>query len=228
MVSAPAPSARTVCLVHGAWHDAWCWRAVVERLEAIGVRVVAPDLPLRGLAGDVAAVEATLAGLDGEVVLVGHSYGGLVVSHAAAGSAGVAHLVYLAAFMLEPDEDPGALLAAHGGELGAALRVVDGDVTVDPERAAALFYGDSPPELAAAAVARLRPMAATAFVATPAEPAWRTIPATYVVCSEDRALPVSLQQAFAARATTSLTWPTDHSPFLSRPAVVASLLADLA
>lgn len=101
----------------------------------------------------------------------------------------------------------------------------DGAVVVDPDAAAGLFYADSTPEAAAAAIARLRPMHAGAFGAADAEPAWRSVTSTYVVCTADRALPPTLQREMARRAGAVRELDTDHSPFLTRPADVAALVA---
>ena len=223
--SRPSADAPQVVLVHGAWHGAWCWDAVRDALVAHGIPVAVVELPLLGLAGDAAVVRDALEGAADGAVVVGHSYGGLVISEAARDAARVSHLVYLAAFMLERGEDPVALLHAHGATLQSALRFVDGAVVVDPDAAAELFYADSTPEAAAAAIARLRPMHAGAFGAADAEPAWRSVTSTYVVCTADRALPPTLQREMARRAGAVRELDTDHSPFLTRPADVAALVA---
>ena len=213
-------------LIHGAWHGAWCWDLVAEALRARDVEVIAPDLPLDGLAADAAVASAALRAAGDEVVACGHSYGGLVVSAAARGLANVQHLVYLAALMTEPGERATDLLASHPTPLLDAL-VMDGDtIAIDPDRAHDVFYADSSDAVAASCTSRLRPMPADPSAAeTPPDPAWQTAPATtYVICTADRAIAPALQRAMAARATTSVEWPTDHSPFLTRPQVIADLL----
>jgi pimeloyl-ACP methyl ester carboxylesterase len=225
---------RTVVLVHGAWHGAWCWERVVPLLDAASVPVVVVDLPSVShgnatLHDDADYVRGALDSIDGDVVLVGHSYGGVVIS-AAGVHPNVAHLVFLCAFALEPGESA-AKNSLSGGDgpsdLAAAMVFGDGVITCDPDRAVAAFFHDCDPEIAAAAVDRLRPMSLAALSAEVEAAAWREKPATYVVCTEDHALPVALQRSNAERIGTSVDWPTSHSPFLSRPDLVADLLVQL-
>lgn len=144
-------------LVHGAWHGAWCWDGVLAELEQFGVPTIAVELPLTGFGDDVAVARAVIESAGSGTVVVGHSYGGAVISEAAAGLSTVSHLVYLAAFLVEPGEDLFALLAGSG--LIEALIVDEHGIRVDPSIAAELFYGDADPVTAATLVARLRPMA---------------------------------------------------------------------
>jgi pimeloyl-ACP methyl ester carboxylesterase len=225
---------RTAVLVHGAWHGAWCWEAVVPLLDAAGIPLLVVDLPsvahaTATLRDDAEYVRGALDSIDGEVVLLGHSYGGAVIS-AAGAHPNVAHLVYLCAFALDAGESAqsNSLEGGDGpSDLIPALVFGDQVITCDPERAAAAFYHDCTPEIAAAAIARLRPMSLAALGGTVDAAAWREKPATYVVCTDDRALPEALQRSNAARVGTSIDWPTSHSPFLSRPDLVAELLVEL-
>ena len=225
---------RTVVLVHGAWHGAWCWEPVIARLDAAGVRSVAVDLPSvsssdANLQDDAACVRDALDAVADDAVLVGHSYGGAVITEAGVHGA-VAHLVYLTAFVLELGESP-AKNDLAGGEDGTALNQAmqfgDGVLTLEPELAIEAFYHDCPPDLARAAVNRLRPQSLNALQGEVTQVAWREKPATYVVCTDDRGLPTALQRANAARVGNSIDWDTSHSPFLSRPDLVADLLIDL-
>jgi pimeloyl-ACP methyl ester carboxylesterase len=163
------------------------------------------------------------------VVLLGHSYGGAVIT-AAGVHPNVAHLVYLCAFVLEVGESVQEN-ARTGGEdvndLAAAVQIADGVFKIDPERAVAAFFHDCTPDVAAAAVDRLRPQSLGSFGGYAEAAAWHDKPATYVVSTEDRALPVALQRSNASRIGESIDWPTSHSPFLSRPELVADLLIDL-
>jgi len=226
--------ASTVGLVHGAWHGAWCWDAVVSRLDAAGRRSVAVDLPSVSsmgatLADDVGCVRDALDAVDGDALLVGHSYGGVVVTGAGVHPA-VAHLVYLTAFALEVGEsaNENTLEGGEGvSELASAIRVGEGVLTIDPEVAIPAFFHDCEPDAARGAAAKLRPMSIAAIQGTVSEAAWRHKPGTYVVCTDDRALPVELQRSNAARIGSSIDWPTSHSPFLSRPDLVAELFLDL-
>jgi len=216
-------AASHVVLVHGAWHGAWCWEGVVEELRGRDVTVTAIDLPLTGIQDDVACARAAIEAAAPGCVVVGHSYGGEVISGAAAGLSTVSHLVYLAALMTEPGEDVGPLMT--GSAIVGAVRVGEAGVTIDPSRAAEAFYGDSDPDTAAALVARLRPMAPGPMALQSGEAAWQSIPSTYVVCTEDRAVPVAAQRRMATRAGAVVEWPTDHSPFVTRPGEVAELIA---
>lgn len=215
--------APTVVLVHGAWHGAWCWDGVVDELRARSVEAVAVELPFTGLADDVAETRAAVVAAGDGAVVCGHSYGGIVVDRALAGLAGVRHVVYLAAFR-NTGED---VTVGEPVPLADAI-VVDGDrCTVDPDRAHQLFYGGLGAG-SAGAVARLRPMVLEidAFFADPPPPP--QAPSTYVVCTDDGALPVAIQRRVAQRSAATVEWPGDHSPFLTRPDRVASLIAGVA
>ncbi len=214
-----------VVLVHGAWHGAWCWDLVVDELASLGRAAVAVELPLTGLGDDVEAARRAVTDAGEGAVVVGHSYGGLVISLAASGASTPARLVYLAALMLDTGDDVAQVMGEAQSDLLSALVPVDGGVRVDPERAADLFYGDLDPAAAALAVSKLRTQGAGDGFDMSARPAWKDTPSTYVVCTADRALPVEAQRTMAQQATDIVEWPTDHSPFLSRPAEVARLLA---
>jgi pimeloyl-ACP methyl ester carboxylesterase len=235
----------TVVLVHGAWHGAWCWDLVVDGLRARGVDAIAVDLPGHGesdeplgdLHGDAAALRRALDAVDGPAVVCGHSYGGAVLSEGAAGHPAVRHLVYLAALMLDTGEsvtrsvpDPPGGAPEPPSEVGAAMRFAeDGTtVTIDPDAARPIFYADCADADVDRAIARLGPQPTASFNQAVPHAAWRDVPSTYVVCAEDRAIPVWLQHEFAARASNSVVWPTSHSPFFSRPELVVDLLAELA
>jgi pimeloyl-ACP methyl ester carboxylesterase len=219
-------------LVHGLWHGSWVWDAVRGRLEALGVPSAAVDLPLTSLEDDVAATVAALDRFGKPAVLVGHSYGGAVVT-AAGEHRHVTHLLYLAAFALAEGESVGRALPdldIPPTGLGAALRFSgDGQqVSVDPALATGLFYPDAPAVAAAAAVPRLRPVHRSVFRGVPTTIAWRQKPSTYVVCADDRTVHPDLQRAMAERATDRQEWPGGHSPILTRPAEVADLIGSLA
>ena len=225
---------RTAVLVHGAWHGAWCWERVVPLLDAAAIPLLVVDLPSVShgnatLHDDTDYVRGALDSIEGDAVLVGHSYGGAVIS-AAGVHPNVAHLVYLCAFALDVGESA-QTNSLEGGDdpsdLGAALVFGDGVLTIDPDRAVAAFYHDCEPAAAAAAIDRLRPQSLTALTGVVDAAAWREKPATYIVCTDDRALPVALQRSNAQRICASIDWPTSHSPFLSRPDLVADLLVEL-
>jgi pimeloyl-ACP methyl ester carboxylesterase len=218
----------TVVLVHGAWHGAWCWEEVVSRLGGEGLAVVAVDLPSVASGGDLyddaRALRRVLDDTPGDKVVVGHSYGGIVVTEGAAGAEGVRHLVYLTAFML----DEGESLADIVGRTPPDWQIPDAEgkaLTVEnPQR---VFYNTCPPEVADAAAARLRPHTIAAFVQPVRSVAWREVPSTYVICDRDNAIPVPAQEQMAARAGTTHRLESDHSPFLTNPDAVAQLIRDV-
>lgn len=225
----------TVILVHGAWGGSWCWERVVPLLEERGVRAIAVDLPSMGadpadppdLSADAAAVAGVLDETGGTFVLCGHSYGGMVVTVAAAGRSDVGQLVYLCAFMPDVGE---SLFALTGGGLAPWIDVLeDGRTIPDLVHRAEVSYADCDEETRTSAIARLRPQVAAPFAEIVTTAAWRTIPATYVVCTEDESLPVAVQrEVFAPRAGEVVELVSSHAPFFSQPERVAELLADAA
>jgi len=224
----------TVVLVHGAWHGPWCWDKVTAGLDARGVPNLNVDRrrgdPLRGVtnSGDnEAIVRAALDTVDGPVVLVGHSFGGVAITTAPLGNDNVKHLVYLTAIM--PDVD-GAIPDnfANPELVGVIQADEEGSTTVQADMIRPIFYGQCSDEDVDRAMAELvRDEAAIPFDA-PREAAWRSITTTYVVCTEDRALLAEGQRELARRADRVVEWATDHSPFFSRPDLVIDLLDRLA
>ncbi|GAB3309434.1 alpha/beta hydrolase [Geodermatophilus aquaeductus] len=213
-------------LVHGLWHGAWCWDDVRAALSARGVDSVAVDLPLTDLAADTAAVRAALDAAGRPAVLVGHSYGGAVVTAAGAHPL-VRELVYVAAFQLDDGESVSRTRFADLPDTRLAeAMVVDGDeVGLDPVLGARLLYGDAPADVTAAAVARLRPVGRRVFRGVPEAIAWRSVPSTSVVCTADEVVHPERQRAMAARATRTVEWVCGHSPLATRPDAVAGVVA---
>ncbi len=235
-------SPRTVLLVHGAWHGAWCYAALQSELDRRGVPSLAVDLPGHGasllplgdLYGDAQLVADTLATIEGPVVLVGHSYGGAVIGEAATRHPdNVDHLVYLTAFCLDTGE---ALLPYNNSlppayvPLGDGIRPSEDGTrsTVDPAVCVAAFYAQCPPGVAEAAIARLCPQPFDTFLQPVTGAPWKTIPSTYVRCTLDGAIPISSQDVMAARCGAVVTLETDHSPFASMPSETADIIAALA
>lgn len=234
MTASPA----TAILVHGSWHGPWCWEQVAALLAERGVPVVAPALPSMGndaatlgdMHADAAVVRAAIASVDGPVVVCGHSYGGFPVTEAAAGQANVRRVVYLCALVPDAGEtlfeqvgwvDDQPVGPASGLDLDEAT----GTHAIDPAIAREALYHDVDDELAAACLARLVRQAAITGTQAADGIAWREVPSTYVVCTEDRTISVTLQRLIAARMQQVVEWPTSHSPMLSRPSLVADLLA---
>jgi pimeloyl-ACP methyl ester carboxylesterase len=234
----------TVVLVHGAWHGAWCFERVLPPLANAGITAVAVDLPGHGdspephgdLHGDAASVAHVLDDIGPDVVLVGHSYGGAVITEAGVHPA-VRHLAYLCAFALDEGESCQRAATAeaksldHTGRPNLGRAMVDqgdGLVGIEPTFAAQCFYNDCDEATRGWAVARLGPQSAAALADTPMAIAWRAKPSTYVVCVDDLIVHPGLQRLLGARCTSSVEWPTGHSPFLSQPTLVADLLVGLA
>lgn len=234
MTDPPSP----VILVHGAWHGPWCWERVEALLCERGIETLAIDLPTMNVnAGyvtdvhsDAAALRDALDAIDRPAVVVGHSYGGMVISEGAAEHPNARHLLYLTAFMPDAGESLGTLLGGGppNDELLAALRLADDKrSTLDPSAVGPLFYNDCDEATVTWATERLRPMLSETNEPVRAA-AWRGIPSTYVICSDDRAILPALQRRMSARAGDLIEWATSHSPFASRPDLVGDLLERLA
>jgi len=216
----------TFLLVHGAWHGAWCWDELAPRLGA--VRTV--ELPSKGpdegdLYDDAAAVREAIDAVGGRVVVVAHSYGGAPVTEGAAGAPGLAHIVFVSAFLLDAGE---ALHGAVGGQDPDWWERSDDGRMVTPLRPEEIFYNDCDPDVAAAAAARLTAQTAKSFTDPITRTAWREATTTYVICERDNAIPVFAQEAMAARAGRVERLNASHSPFLSRPDELAALLRSAA
>ncbi|MFI5527281.1 alpha/beta hydrolase [Kitasatospora sp. NPDC051853] len=221
-----AEPSRGVLLVHGAWHTGHAWDGVAAGLRARGVAVAVAELHRGSLAADIAAAEAALDRLPGggPAVVCGHSYGGAVITGLAPHRVG--HLVYLAAMMPDHGETALGLLASAPPTDLAAAMVGDraGTTTIDPEAAGALFHARLDEADRARHTARLVPQVMAAGLQPTTATAWRERPSTYVVCSEDRVMHPELQRRFAARATRTVTWPSDHGAFASHRDEVVGLL----
>jgi pimeloyl-ACP methyl ester carboxylesterase len=221
----------TIVLVHGAWHGPWNWEKVENELNAAGWLVRAVELPSVartagprfGLHDDAEVVRQHIADIDGPVVIAAHSYGGVATTEGAADLPNVRHIMYLAAFQLDIGE---SVLSACSGK-PPQWWDINGD-TVTPRNPGDVFYADLAPEDSDRAIAHLRPQSLVAFTERLEAAAWRTVPSTYVVCEQDRAIPVAAQDQMSARATNTRRLSSSHSPFLSMPGEVARLIADVA
>jgi pimeloyl-ACP methyl ester carboxylesterase len=218
----------TVVLVHGAWHDDTCWDLVRADLDARGIPSIAVCLPMSTLDVDAEVVRGAIGAQSGDVIVIAHSWGGSPVTLGAAGLPQVKHLVYLAAYMIEaglPATSPTARRETAGRR---ALVTEAGQVVIDASLAREAFYHDVEERLAQQMITRLRPFATAGFapVGTDRVAAWRTVPATYVVCLRDRVIHPGDQRIMARHAGEVVEFDTSHSPFLSRPDLVADLIAD--
>ncbi len=237
MVASTSP---LIVLVHGAWHGGWCWATLQAELDLRGIPSLAVDLPGHGastqpltdLHGDAASVTQLLTQLQQPIVLVGHSYGGAVISEAAAESANVFHLVYLTAYV--PDIGDAVMTMAQTmprvpTTLGGAIVFGDdGTSTINPAFAHDAFYGHCDPMASAANLSRLCPQPVSTFAQPLTAAAWRTIPSTYVRCTDDQAIHISHQDLMATKCGSVETLDTDHSPFSSMPVETAEILARIA
>jgi pimeloyl-ACP methyl ester carboxylesterase len=226
----------TVVLVHGAFAESASWTGVVERLRAQSVDVVAVANPLRSLPGDAAYLRDVLATIDGPVVLVGHSYGGMVITEAAAGSDQVAGLVYVCAFAPAQGESAFDLSGKFpGSTLGAALAaypVTTGgnEFAIRPELFHHQFAADVTAEQAAVMSATQRPVTQDALTAglPTGTPAWTSIPSWFVFSDQDLNIPVALHRFMADRAAAkgvAEVAGASHAISVSEPeAVTASIL----
>jgi pimeloyl-ACP methyl ester carboxylesterase len=226
-----AASARpTVVLVHGGFVDGSGWQGVYDLLKADGYRVCVVQNPTLSLAGDVAATNWVIDAQDGPVVLVGHSYGGAVITEAGRHQ-DVAALVYIAAFVPDKDESVNALIGGFpaDGPQPPILPPRDGFLLLDQEKFPASFAGDVPAEQAAFMADSQVPWGVDAPGGQITEPAWRTKPSWYLVTTEDRMIPPAAQRTMSERAgSTVIEISGSHAIYVSRPAAVAALIHDAA
>ncbi|MHB9856145.1 alpha/beta fold hydrolase [Streptomyces krungchingensis] len=235
----PAGPKPTVVLVHGAFADSSSWNGVIKRLEHAGYPVIAPANPLRTLAGDAAYLHSVLKSVDGPIVLVGHSYGGAVISEAAADTPAVKALVYIAAFA--PDKGESALELSGkypGSTLGENLNPVpfplaDGttgtDLYIKTEKFHDQFAADVPTAQTDLMAATQRPVAASALEEEATEATWKTIPSWYLVATQDKNIPPAAQRFMAERAhSRTVEINASHAVSVSRPEAVADLIQQAA
>jgi pimeloyl-ACP methyl ester carboxylesterase len=233
-MSKPKP---TVVLVHGAFADASSYAKVIPELLAEGLRVVAPAVPNRSLIGDSAYIASVLRGIEGPVVLVGHSYGGAIITVAGV-EPNVKALVYLSAYVLEEGESlaelqgrfPDADLATaliqtpYSTDSSAQAGV---DVSVDVSRFPSVFAAGVDPDLAAILAVSQRPLAAAAFTEKASAAAWKTKPAWGIVSSEDHTINPDVERFGYQRANVTTTEvPSSHLVMLAHPKSAAGVILD--
>jgi pimeloyl-ACP methyl ester carboxylesterase len=229
----------TVVLVHGAWADASGWTGTIRQLRRQGFPVIAPANPLRGLTGDSAYIASVLADIEGPIILVGHSYGGAVITNAAVGNDNVKALVYIAGFAPATGEPVfGVLGMFPGSQVEPALHVIpfplpDGEVGLDAYIVQDMFHDvfaqDVPAHTAAIMAATQRP----ASLATGEEPsvgeAWATIPSWFLIPKQDRVIPPDAQRFMAERAGGEVVEVKgSHAILVSKPGKVADLIEQAA
>ncbi|MFE6256547.1 alpha/beta fold hydrolase [Agromyces sp. NPDC057865] len=227
----------TVVLVHGAFAESASWNGVIERLSEAGVSSIAAANPLRSLAGDAAYVRDVIDAVEGPVVLVGHSYGGLVISEASAGHDRVAALVYASAFVPETGDSAFGLSASEpGSTLGEAIEahpISTGGVelVIRRDRFHAQFAADVPAAVAGLMAATQRPIAEAALkdAVEASVPGWKDRPSWHVFGAEDRNIPAAVLRAGAERAgsrgTTEVAGAS-HAISVSQPEAVAAAILE--
>jgi pimeloyl-ACP methyl ester carboxylesterase len=221
---------KNIVLVHGNFVDGSGWQGVYDHLTADGYRVAVVQIPNVSFAGDVAATRQVLDSLDGPAVLVGHSYGGAVITEAG-NHPNVAALVYVTAFAPDTGESVSSLIAdaPPGAPAPPILPPVNGFLLLDRDKFAASFAADVPGKLAAFMADSQLPAGVDALSGAITEPAWRARPSWYLVATEDHMIPPAAQRAMSERAKATVTEaPGSHAIYVSRPAVVAAVITQAA
>ena len=209
-----------VVLVHGAWADGSCWSGVIERLQADGYTVTAPQFPESSLTADVTRLREVLHRQDGPTVVVGHSYGGQIMTALGTDAPNAAGLVYIAAFGLDEGESIGALAAQ--GPPAPALAHLDIDAAgfawLPEEDFVKHFAADVDPVKARVMYAVQQPVAASAFQDVMGVPAWKLLPTWFMVATADEAIPPEAERQFAARmGATTIEIASSHVAMVSHP-----------
>ncbi|WP_034088825.1 alpha/beta fold hydrolase [Streptacidiphilus albus] len=216
-----------IVLVHGAWADGSCWSGVVERLQADGYHVTAPQFPMTALAADVARLRQVLELQDGPTVVVGHSYGGQIITALGADAPNAAALVYVAAFAIDQGESLGGLLSQGPVPPAVANQFIDkqGLGWLPEDDYVNHFAADVDPVRARVMHAAQQPLAASTFGDVMGDPAWTHLPSWYLVATEDQAIPADAQRLFARRmdaVTAEVT--SSHVVMVSHPDETAQLI----
>ncbi|MFE0478154.1 MULTISPECIES: alpha/beta fold hydrolase [Streptomyces] len=224
--AAPKP---TVVLVHGAWADSSSWSPVMERLREDGYPVRAIANPLQGLTSDTAYVSSYLSAIDGPVVLVGHSYGGAVITNVAASDPDVKALVYIAGFIPAKGETVGELAAKSSPPIPLVTTNVPGgtEVSIDPAHFREAFAGDVGRTTAANLAAAQRPANLKAVTDASVAEAYRNVPSWSLITRQDKAIAPDLQRFMSKRANAH-TEEVDasHAVMVSRPGAVTKVIED--
>ena len=216
-----------IVLVHGAWADGSSWSGVIERLQADGYHVTAPQFPMGVLEDDVARLRQVLAAQDGPTVVAGHSYGGQIMTALGTDAPNVAGLVYVAAFGIDQGELLGALLS-QGPVTPALVHLItdkQGYTWLSEDDFVDHFAADVDPVRARVMYAVQQALAASAFGTEMGVPAWKSLPCWYLVATNDQAIPPDAERQFASRmAAVTIEVPSSHVAMVSHPDEVTQLI----
>ncbi len=220
----------TIVLVHGAFADATGWQHVIPLLEKDGYNVIAVQNPLTSLNDDVATTKRVIDAQSGPVVVVGHSYGGAVISGAASGNPNVTALVYIAAFAPDANEACGPYLEKYPTGLGKALRPdAAGFLYIDRAQFHDIFAGDVEETESRVMAATQKPVSGGALAASSPSAAWRTIPSWYMVSKEDHAISPELERFYAKRMNAHTSEiDASHVSFISHPKEITHMIEQAA
>ena len=218
----------TVLLVHGAWADGSCWAKVIPLLQSHGLNVTAAQIPLTSLDDDIDVTRRFLSMQTGPTVLVGHSYGGAVITGAATSVPDVKALVYITAFGLDEGESLESLSKQGPPSPGSAAIAPDknGYLWIDRDAFHEAFAADATATEAAVMAAVQKPLSMASFTGGPGVPAWKTLPSWYLVCTNDHMIPPPAQEFLAGRMGAKVqSVASSHAPFMSQPRAVADIIA---
>ena len=216
-----------VVLVHGGWADGSSWSGVIERLQADGYHVTAPQFPMTTLAADVARLRQVLARQDGPTIVAGHSYGGQIMTALGTDAPNVVGLVYIAAFALDQGESIGKLLSQGPPTPAIAHLIIDkqGFAWLPEDDFVNHFAADVDPVKARVMFAVQQALSATALQEVMGVPAWKSVPSWYLVAADDQAIPPDAERLFAKRmGATTVDVPSSHVAMVSHPDDVATLI----
>jgi pimeloyl-ACP methyl ester carboxylesterase len=225
--STPRGGKPNIVLIHGAWADGSSWSSVIERLQADGYKVTAPQFPEASLADDVARLRQVLALQDGPTVLAGHSYGGQIMTALGTDAQNVVGLVYIAAFGLDEGESLGALVG-QGPPTPTLAHVITDDkgfMWLPEADFVNHFAADVDPVKAKVMFAVQQPIAGNAFADVMGTPAWKALPSWFLVATNDEAIPPDAERQFAQRmGATTVEVPSSHVAMVSHPDETVSLI----
>ena len=217
-----------IMLVHGAWADGSCWSKVILLLQAKGYNVTAAQIPLQSLTDDIAVTRRLLSAHTSPTVLVGHSYGGAVITGAATAAPQVKALVYITAFGLDEGESLESLSKQGPPSPGSAAIEPDdkGFLWINRDKFHKSFAGGATDDEAVIMAAVQKPLGFAAFGGQESTPAWKTIPSWYLTCTDDQMIPPPAQEFLAKRMNATVrSVASSHCPFMSHPQDVADIIS---